>query len=65
MDQCYVWKCMTLWMPEVALLWLKRVGAEFVAKNSYALDLCERLQLPLFRKRARFVRGPVPRPSQA
>ena len=56
---------MTLWMPEVALLWLKRVGAEFVAKNSYALDLCERLQLPLFRKRARFVRGPVPRPSQA
>ena len=50
---------------EAALLWLKRVGAEFVAKNWYALDLCERLHLPLFGKRARFVRGPVPRPSQA
>ena len=50
---------------EVALLWLKGVGAEFVAKNPHALDLCERLHLPLFRKRAGFGRGPVPPPTQA
>ena len=29
-----------------------RFGAEFVAETSYALDICERLQLPLARKGA-------------
>ncbi len=31
---------------EEALRWLVRIGAKFVADNSYALHLCERLQLP-------------------
>jgi hypothetical protein len=32
---------------EEALRWLRRLGAKFVAENSYALHLCERLHLPL------------------
>jgi hypothetical protein len=32
---------------EQLLKWLASVGAEFVARSIYALDLCERLDLPL------------------
>lgn len=32
---------------ENALQFFGRMGAEFVAANSYALDVCERLHLPL------------------
>jgi hypothetical protein len=32
---------------EEVLLFLKRLGAEFIAETSYALDVCERLDLPL------------------
>jgi len=32
---------------EEALSWLGRIGAEFVAEGAYALQLCERLHLPL------------------
>src|ERR1039457_422271 len=32
---------------EEVLLFVKRLGAEFVAENSYSRDVCERLQLPL------------------
>jgi hypothetical protein len=28
-------------------VFLKRLGAEFIAETSYALDVCERLDLPL------------------
>jgi hypothetical protein len=31
---------------ENVLLLLKKLGAEFVAENSYSRDVCERLQLP-------------------
>jgi hypothetical protein len=34
---------------ETVLLWLAGTGAEFIAESSYALDLCERLRLPLFK----------------
>ena len=32
---------------EEVLWWLGRIGAEFVAEGAYALQLCERLHLPL------------------
>ena len=35
---------------EEGLSFLKRLGAEFIAETSYALDVCERLDLPLARK---------------
>mgnify|MGYP005817871763 CR=1 FL=1 len=37
---------------EEVLSWLSRIGGEFVAGTSYSLDVCERLHLPLARKRA-------------
>jgi hypothetical protein len=36
---------------EEVLLWLGRIGGEFVAENCYPLHVCERLHLPLARKR--------------
>ena len=36
---------------EEVLLFVKRLGAQFVAETSYSRDVCERLQLPLVRKR--------------
>jgi hypothetical protein len=38
---------------EEVLSWLARVGAEFVAENCYPLNVCERLHLPMARKRAK------------
>lgn len=35
---------------EEILLFVKRLGAEFVAETSYSRDVCERLQLPLIGK---------------
>jgi hypothetical protein len=32
---------------EEVLLWLARVGGEFVAENCYPLHVCERLHLPM------------------
>ena len=32
---------------EEVLLFLRRLGAEFIAETSYTLDFCERLSLPL------------------
>jgi hypothetical protein len=37
---------------EEVLSWLARVGGEFVAENCYPLHVCERLKLPIARKRA-------------
>ena len=37
---------------EEVLSWLARVGGEFIAENCYPLDVCERLHLPMVRKRA-------------
>jgi len=34
---------------EGVLLFVKRLGAQFVAETSYSRDVCERLQLPLVR----------------
>jgi hypothetical protein len=42
---------------EEVLLWLGRIGGEFVAENCYPLHVCERLHLPIARKRA----GALPR----
>jgi hypothetical protein len=42
---------------EEVLLWLGRIGGEFVAENCYPLHVCERLHLPMARKRA----GALPR----
>jgi hypothetical protein len=36
---------------EEVLLFVKRLGAQFVAETSYSRDVCERLQLPLMDKR--------------
>jgi hypothetical protein len=38
-------------MGEEVLLWLARIGGEFVAENCYPLHVCERLHLPMARKR--------------
>ncbi len=35
---------------EEVLLWLGRVGAQFVGNSSYALDVCQRLHLPIVRR---------------
>jgi hypothetical protein len=42
---------------EEVLLWLARIGGEFVAENCYPRHVCERLHLPMARKRA----GALPR----
>jgi hypothetical protein len=34
-------------LGEEVLLFVKRLGAQFVAETSYSRDVCERLQLPL------------------
>src|SRR5882762_2735457 len=36
---------------EEVLSWLGRIGGEFVAENCYPLHVCERLHLPMARKR--------------
>ena len=36
---------------EEVLLFVNRLGAEFIAETSYSRDVCERLQLPLIGKR--------------
>ena len=36
---------------EEVLLFVKRLGAQFVAETSYSRDVCERLQLPFVDKR--------------
>jgi hypothetical protein len=38
---------------EAVLLFIKRLGTEFVAETSYSRDICERLQLPLIGKQER------------
>ncbi len=35
---------------EEVLLFVKRLGAQFVAETSYSRDVCERLELPLIGK---------------
>ena len=42
---------------EEVLLWLARIGGEFIAENCYPLHVCERLHLPMARKRV----GALPR----
>jgi len=42
---------------EQVLVWLGRLGSRFVAANLYALDVCERLQLPVSTKRNDFGPG--------
>lgn len=37
---------------ENVLSWLGRIGVKFVTERAYSLDVCERLHLPLARKRA-------------
>jgi hypothetical protein len=37
---------------EEVLLWLGRIGGEFVAENCYPLHVCERLHLPMAPKSA-------------
>ena len=36
---------------EQVLLFVKRLGAQFVAETSYSRDVCERLELPFIGKR--------------
>lgn len=43
---------------EEVLLFVKKLGAQFVAETSYSRDVCERLQLPLIGTRKENV--PVP-----
>jgi hypothetical protein len=43
---------------ENALQLFSRMGAEFIASNSYALDICERLHLPLAANRTSRVIAP-------
>lgn len=35
---------------EEVLLWLGLIGVQFVGNSSYALDLCQRLHLPILRR---------------
>src|ERR1700684_911025 len=47
-------------MGEEVLLWLARIGGEFVAENCYPLHVCERLHLPMAPKCA----GALPRATE-
>jgi len=38
-------------LGEEVLSWLERIGAKFVADRDYSRNVCERLRLPLTRKR--------------
>jgi hypothetical protein len=58
--RCKVAKRLTVDMSEVVfvdavgeevLKWLRRIGGQFVAENCYSKDVCERLHLPIVRKR--------------
>jgi len=44
-------------LGEELLLWLGRMGSEFVAENVYARSVCERLQLHISQKRLAHVSG--------
>jgi hypothetical protein len=44
---------------EEVLLFVKRLGAQFVADTSYSRDVCERLQLPFIGKRKSNMQVPV------
>jgi len=41
------------------LLFVKRLGAQFVAETSYSRDVCERLELPFIGKRTAKIPEPV------
>jgi len=43
---------------EEVLLFVRKLGAQFVAETSYSRDVCERLQLPLIGKRKSNVQVP-------
>ena len=44
---------------EEVLLFVKRLGAQFVAETSYSRDVCERLELPFVGKRKLTMHEPV------
>ena len=44
---------------EEVLLFVKRLGAQFVAETSYSRDICERLELPFNGKRKSNMQMPV------
>jgi len=44
---------------EEVLLFVKRLGAQFVAETSYSRDICERLELPFIGKRKSNMQEPV------
>jgi hypothetical protein len=44
---------------EEVLLFVKRLGAQFVAETSYSRDVCERLQLPFTGKRKSHMQVPA------
>jgi hypothetical protein len=44
---------------EEVLLFVKRLGAQFVAETSYSRDVCERLELPFIGKRKSKMPEPV------
>ena len=46
---------------EQVLLFVKRLGAQFVAETSYSRDVCERLELPLIGKHRSNLQEPVVR----
>jgi len=49
---------------EEVLLWLGLIGAQFVGNSSYALDVCQRLHLPILRRRG-YRRRQLPQPASA
>jgi hypothetical protein len=42
---------------EKVLLWLGRIGAQFVANSCYSLGICETLRLPTLKRESRTVRS--------
>ena len=44
---------------EQVLLFVKRLGAQFVAETAYSRDVCERLELPLISQRESNMQVPV------
>jgi len=46
-------------LGEEVLLFVKRLGAQFVAETSYSRDVCERLELPFIGKRKSTMQEPV------
>jgi hypothetical protein len=49
---------------EEVLLWFRQVGVKFMADSAYSRDVCERLELPMYRELSLAGGGSHPKPKR-